>query len=470
MIKLYNTLYKKVTEFKPYNENKVKMYTCGPTVYFYSHIGNMRAYLFMDLLRRTLKYNGYEIEGVINITDVGHLTSDADEGEDKMSVASKRENKSPWEIAKFYTDFFMSQAKKLNIDMPENIVPATSVIPEIIAMIKSLIKNGYAYETSNGIYFEVDKFSQYGSLSGIKPQNRLAGARIEIDNEKRNPADFVLWVKAPKEHIMQWDSPWGKGYPGWHIECSAIGIKFLGTDIDIHTGGVDHLTIHHENEIAQNYGATLHNVVKRWMHGEFLLFDNGKMSKSLNNIYTIDDLEKKGYRAIDFRYLCFNTHYRKAVNFTFEILNSSHTSLTRLYEYALSHKNGTEKIDAEIINKYKQEFLDAINNDLNVPVALSVVWNLVKTTPKSVDVYNLLLDFDKVLGLNISDAENDEEIKKTISLIEDIIPGDVTILAQKRWLAKQNKQWQESDMLRKQIADLGYQVIDSKDSYQIKKL
>lgn len=470
MLKLYNTLTKKVDEFKPANKEVVKMYSCGPTVYYYAHIGNMRAYLFMDFLRRTLKYNGYKLEGVLNITDVGHLTSDADEGEDKMAVASKRENKTVYEIAEYYTNFFFTQSKKLNIDMPEHVIKATNVIKEMIEMVQTLLKNGYAYETSKGIYYDVKKFANYGSLSGMHLDDKLAGARIEVDAEKRNPADFALWVKAPKEHIMQWESPWGMGYPGWHIECSAIGISNLGTEIDIHTGGIDHVTVHHENEIAQNYGYTKKEVVKNWLHVEFLQVDGGKMSKSLGNIYTINDLEQKGYRSLDFKYFCLNTHYRKKINFTFEALTASRTGLTRLYEYAVMHKNGTAKTEKSVLQKYEKDFLNAINSDLNAPLALSVVWNLVKNEDKSHDVYNLLLKFDNVLGLNLAFAEEDVEIKKKLSIIENIIPGDVVLLAEKRWLAKQDKNWQLSDELRQKIAELGYQVLDKKDNYEIKKL
>lgn len=469
MLKLYNTLTKSVTEFKPQND-VVKMYSCGPTVYSYAHIGNMRAYLLMDLLRRVLKYNDYKIEGVLNITDVGHLTDDSDDGQDKMELASKKENKTPWQIAEFYTDFFMSQASKLNIDMPQHIIKATDNIKNMINMITTLIENGYAYETSKGVYYDVLKFPDYGKLSGAKLDDKLSGARIEVDKEKRNPQDFTLWVKAPKEHIMQWESPWGMGYPGWHIECSAIGINTLGDTIDIHTGGIDHVPVHHENEIAQNYGTTHKHVVKRWMHVEFLQVNNGKMSKSLGNIYTIDDLEAKGYRALDFRYFCLNAHYSKKQNFTWEALDSAKVTLTRLYEQVLLHKNGQKKIDKAKIDLYRKEFEKAINYDLNAPLALSVLWKVVKDEPKSVDVYNLLLKFDKVLGLKLDQAENDKIIARLLKAQESIIPGDIAILAQKRWLAKKDKNYSEADRLRQQIFDLGYSIKDDKDSYTVSKL
>ncbi len=469
MLKLYNTLERKVTEFVPAQPGVVRMYSCGPTVYDYAHIGNMRAYLFMDLLRRTLKWNGYKLDGVMNITDVGHLTSDADEGEDKMEVASRREQKSPWEIANYYTDFFMTQVHKLNIDLPEKIVKATDEISEMIDLVKKLLKNGFAYETSRGIYYDVQQFKGYGALSGIGLDDKLAGARIEVDPEKKHPSDFVLWVKAPKEHIMQWPSPWGMGYPGWHIECSAIGLKNLGKEIDIHTGGIDHVTVHHENEIAQNYGCTQKQVVKRWMHVEFLQVDGGKMSKSLHNFYTVNDLETKGYRAIDYKYFCYNAHYSKKLNFTFDALDASHIALTRLYELALLHKVGEANVPSGKLDEFRQQFTAAINNDLNAPLALSVVWNLLKNNLKSRDVYQLLLEFDQVLGLNIQNAEKDAEILKAAKEQNAVIPGDIVYLAEKRFLAKKEKQFTLADSIRQEVLELGYQIIDKKDGYDILK-
>lgn len=470
MLKLYNTLQRKITPFEPLQKNVVKMYSCGPTVYDYAHIGNMRAYLFMDLLRRVLKWDGYKIEGVMNITDVGHMTSNEDEGEDKMEVASKREQKSPWEIASYYTNFFMSQAHKLNIDLPEKIVKATSEIDEMIEFVKKLIKNGFAYETSKGIYFDVTKYEDYGKLSNTKLEDKLHGARIDVDPEKHNPADFTLWVKAPKEHIMQWDSPWGKGYPGWHIECSAISMKNLGKQIDIHTGGIDHVTVHHENEIAQNYGCAHKQVVNRWMHVEFLQVDGGKMSKSLQNFYTVDDLEEKGFRALDFKYFCFNAHYSKKLNFTLEGLNSAHTALTRLYELTLAHKSEPSvKTKSSVLQSYRAKFEEAINNDLNAPLALSVVWTMLKNEPKSKDIYALLCEFDQVFGLNLDKAEFDVEIEKTIENQNAVIPGDIIFLAEKRKLAKKEKDFALADELRDEIFDLGYLITDTKDGYDLTK-
>ena len=453
MLKLYNSLTRQKEEFKPHGE-KVNMYSCGPTVYYYPHIGNMRAYMFMDNLRRVLKYNGYELNGVMNITDVGHLTSDADEGDDKMLVASKRENKSPWEIAKFYTDIFMVEAKRLNLDLPEHICPATSVINEIIDFVKGLIDKGYAYETSKGIYYDISKFNNYGQLSGKVIEQDIAGARIEVDPEKRNPQDFTVWIKAPKEHIMKWESPWGLGYPGWHIECSAIGRKYLGDYIDIHTGGIDHKPIHHENEIAQSDSLEGHKVVNTWMHLEFLQVNGGKMGKSLGNLYTLDDLIKQGFEPEVYRYFYFMAHYSKQQNFTFDAMQSAKNSLNALKVAVLEHKNGTSSVD---VSEYVNEFKDAINNDLNMPVALAVVWKMLKE-PRSTDVYNAIMDFNRILGF-------DFDIK-----LEEDIPQEVKDLAEARWQAKQERNWAVADELRGKITSLGYQILDSKEGYDIKKL
>ena len=450
MIKFYNSLTRQKEEIKVEN-NTVKMYSCGPTVYYYPHIGNFRAYLFMDNIRRVLKYNGFNINGVMNITDVGHLTCDADEGEDKMLVASQRENKSPWEIAKFYTDIFMNDAKALNIDLPEHIVPATSVIEEMIKFVQVLLEKGYAYETSKGIYFDIAKFNDYGQLSGMDINEKLAGARIDVDDEKRSPYDFVLWVKAPKEHIMQWQSPWGMGYPGWHIECSVIGDKYLGEHIDIHTGGVDHKPVHHENEIAQSNCHYGHQVVNTWMHLEFLQIDGGKMSKSLGNLYTINDLKAKGYDAEVFRFFYFLAHYSKQQNFTFDSLDMAKNTLKSIKNLASEHKNGTATVDT---SAYEAEFLESINDDLNMPRAIATVLKMLKEE-RSQNVYATLEKFKTVLGLNIEE--------------ENQIPAEVQEKAEARWQAKKNKDFATADALRQEIDSLGYVVKDTREGYQILK-
>ena len=451
MIKLYNSLTRQKEDLIV-TDNTVKMYSCGPTVYSYPHIGNMRAYLFMDALRRIIKYNGYKIDGVMNITDVGHLTSDEDEGDDKMLVASEREKKTPEEIANFYTDIFMGEMKKLNIDMPEHICPATSVIHEIIVFVKTLLEKGNAYETSKGIYFDIASFPEYGKLGGTGLDEKLAGARIQIDDEKRHPADFALWIKAPKNHIMKWDSPWGKGYPGWHIECSTIGMKFLGESIDIHTGGVEHRPVHHENEIAQDDCYAGHKVVKIWMHLEHLLIESKKMSKSLGNVYKLDDLKKKGFTPEDYRYFFLTTHYSKQQNFTWEGISAAKNALKSMKAIAEEHKMAgeTTKIKPQ---KVEEAFLNAINDDVNLPKALGVVWQVLKL-PRDKRIYDLLMKFNAVLGFDF---------------IGDIIPTDIQTLAKERWEAKQNRDFAKADDLRAQILKRGYEIKDSVNDYQIYK-
>ena len=461
MVKLYNTLTKTKQQCTPLEDNTVRMYSCGPTVYSYAHIGNFRAYIFMDTLRRVLKYNGYKINGVMNITDVGHLVSDADEGEDKMEKAAKKENKSPLEIANYYTQFFMQDAKKLNIEIPEHVVKATEHIGEMIKFVKGLIEKGVAYEVNGNVYFDVEKYGEYGLLSGVNLKDQKAGARIEVNKEKRSPYDFALWIKAPENHIMKWNSPWGLGYPGWHIECSAMGKKYLGETFDIHTGGVDHIPVHHENEIAQSKGLTGKVQSNFWMHVEFLQVDGGKMSKSLGNCYTITELENMGYSALDYRYFCLNGNYTKKLNFTFEALKAAKTARARLNELLLQHKNGNNNVDNEVLQKYKTEFEEAINDDLNIPLALGVLWNMLKDVSLSREVYKLALSFDKVLGLSFDKIEDNVKID---------VPKEVESLAEMRWQAKMAKNYTLADEIRNQILSLGYEILDSKDDFKIKKI
>ena len=464
-IHLYNTLTHNKEEFIPINKENVSIYSCGPTVYSFAHIGNMRTYMFVDSLRRMLKYNGYNLNHVMNITDVGHLTSDADTGEDKMEKAAKKEGKDPYEIAKFYTDAFMNDIHSLNMDVPNIITKATENIPQILEMVEEIMKNGYAYETSNGIYFDISKLDKYPVLSNNDLSGQEAGARIEIDKEKRNPADFAIWIKAPENHIMKWDSPWGKAYPGWHIECSAMGRRFLGEHFDIHTGGVDHIPIHHENEIAQCKGAFGHNPANTWMHCEFLLIDGGKMSKSLGNVYTLSDLNKKGIEPLAFKLFCFSSNYRNKLNFTFEGVNASQTALYRLREGYLKHKEGKEKIDKEILNGYEERFHQAINDDLNMPSAMSVVWEIIRNEKKSEDFADLLEKFDMALGLDLKNAK--QYIKNKI--VNDEISQEVMDLVELRKQAKQNKNWEEADKIRNEILQKGYNIKDTSEGTIIEK-
>lgn len=466
-IKLYNTLTHKEEEFKPIKKENVSIYSCGPTVYSYAHIGNMRAYIFMDNLRRMFKYNGYIINHVMNITDVGHLTSDADTGEDKMEKAAKKEGKDPYEIAKFYTSAFLNDITSLNIDKPNIITKATENIPQMMEMVKEIIKNGYGYETSSGIYFDVSKLDKYPVLSNNKIEDQEAGARVEVDNEKRNPADFAIWIKAKENHLMKWDSPWGKSYPGWHIECSAMGRRFLGEHFDIHTGGVDHIPIHHENEIAQCKGAFGNNPANFWMHCEFLLVDGGKMSKSLGNIYTLKDLKEKGIEPLAYKLFCYSSHYRNKLNFTFEGVKASQKALTRLREGYIKHQNGTKSIDESILEEYEIKFHEAVNDDLNMPLAMGIVWDVIKLEDKSKQVAILLNKFDKVLGLDLINSEKYLELENNN---DEDIPAEILELSERRLAAKKEKNWEEADRIRNKIIEKGYNLTDTADGIKLKKM
>lgn len=456
-IYFYNTLTKQKDLFKPIEEGKVKIYSCGPTVYKDATIGNMRTNLLNDTLRRVLKYNGYELKHVMNITDVGHLVSDGDEGEDKMLKSAREEHKSPLEIAEHYTKLFFRDLERLNIETPEVVCKATDHIKEMLEMVQKIMKNGYAYETSTAIYFDVSKLDKYGILSGINLNDQKAGARVDIDPEKRNPYDFALWIKAPANHLMKWDSPWGPSYPGWHIECSAMSTKYLGEKFDIHTGGIDLVPTHHENEIAQNKGACGKNPAHYWIHGEYLLINGGKMSKSLGNTYLIDDIIARGYSPLAYRLFNYSCHYRGKLNFTWEGIESANTSLIRLREGYQKHLNGNSDISDEIIADMENRFHQAINDDMNMPLALSVVWEAVKYPEKSPKIAQLLKKFDTVLGIKIDEVQ------------ETKIPQEILDLVEERKQARSDKNWSESDRLRDLIAEKGYIVKDMKDGTEVLK-
>jgi cysteinyl-tRNA synthetase len=458
-MKLFNTLTRQKDEFRPIEGNTVKIYSCGPTVYQYAHIGNMRTYIFMDILRRVLKYNGYQLKHVMNITDVGHLVSDADEGEDKMVKTVRETQKSPWEIAEYYTGVFMDHIQELNVEKPEIIPKATEHVNEMLEFVEELVDKGYGYETSDGIYFDIMKFEGYGKLSGLDLEGQKAGARIDVNTEKRHPADFALWKKAPKEHIMQWPSRWGMGYPGWHIECSAMSRKYLGDQFDIHTGGVDHIPVHHENEIAQSEALIGKPAVRFWLHGEFLLVDNGKMSKSLGNTYTVSDLKDRGYDPLAFRYMCLNANYRSKLNFTWDGLNASQVAMERLLEAVLAHKNADPgvKIPAEIIEGFENEFIDAINDDLNIPKALAVAWNVARYGTKSQDLYRLLLKMDQVFALDFDKAA--EKVKEKEEAPE--LDPEIMALIEQRQQARKEKNWKVADEIRDKLNQMGILLEDT---------
>lgn len=457
-LRVFNTLSRKKEEFKSIKPNFVSMYSCGPTVYKYAHIGNLRAYVFMDELRRVLEYDGYRVKSVMNITDVGHLVSDGDDGEDKMQKSADETGKSPLEIATFYTEQFMKDIDALHIKRPTICPKATDNIAEMIKVVQALLEKGYAYETEDGIYFSVEKFPEYGKLSGISLADQKHGARVEINSFKRHPVDFALWKKAAPNHLQQWQSPWGMGFPGWHIECTAMSEKYLGETFDIHTGGVDHIPIHHENEIAQAECWLGHQAVNYWMHSEFMLIDGGKMSKSLGNTYTVTDLVQKGYSPNVFRYFCLNVQYRQKINFTWAAMDAAKAAYGKLCSQLVAHKNSPAKTDPAVLAEFKTKFEEAINDDLNVPLAIGVLWTLLKQ-PKSRDVYALALEFDKVFALDFDKVKEEKT--------EIVLPEEIVALAEQRKIARQNKNWAESDRLREEIAAKGYVIKDTANGYEI---
>ena len=461
-IYFYNTLTRKKEKFEPIEKSEVKIYSCGPTVYKDASIGNMRTNIFQDVLRRVLKYNGYKLKHAMNITDVGHLVSDGDEGEDKMLKSAREENKSPEEIAAHYTKLFFEDLKNLNLEMPEIVCKATDHIQDMLKYVEKLVEKGFAYETSTAIYFDISKLDKYPILSNLNIEDQKAGARVEVDKEKRNPQDFALWIKAPENHIMKWDSPWGKSYPGWHIECSAMGQKYLGEQFDIHTGGIDLIPTHHENEIAQSKGYCGKVPARFWMHGEYLLIDGGKMSKSLGNVYLLKDIINKGYDPLSYKLFTYSSHYRNKLNFTWDAIEGASKSLERLKNGYKMHKEGKEEVEEEIIKEYEERFHKAINDDLNMPLSMGVVWEVVRNEKKSPKLARLLLKFDTVLGLKI-----DEETKRNES--HDEIPEEILKLVEERNEARKNKDWAKSDELRDIIKEKGYIVKDSKEGTTIEK-
>jgi len=456
-MKLFNTLTRQKEEFKPINPSQVGLYCCGPTVYNYAHIGNLRTYIFEDFLRRALEFNGYSVKHVMNITDVGHLTSDEDEGEDKMAKGAAREKKTPKQIAEFYEEAFLEDMRQLNLEVPEITPRATDHIQTMIDQIKQLENNGYTYVGVNGnVYFDTEKFERYGELAQLDKQELQAGARIEVDPNKKNPSDFVLWFVSSKhgDQEMQWESPWGRGFPGWHMECSAMACQYLGEQFDIHCGGIDHIPVHHTNEIAQAEGATgKHRWVNYWMHGEFLVLKNKtKMAKSDDNFITIKTLIDRWFDPLDYRYFCLQTHYRKQLMFSWDAMEASKKALARLRDRAVKLGQEPTNSNGAIDNSYMNSFKKVINNDLNIPKALAITQDLMgdKNILDSTKLATLE-EFDKVLGLKLTTPRNRFERR---------VPEDIQKLIEKRNLARQNKDWVTSDQLRDEIQEMGWVVKD----------
>jgi len=465
MMKLYNTATRHKDDFTPQNVQNVTMYCCGPTVYNFAHIGNLRTYIFEDLLSRTIRLH-YPLTHVMNVTDVGHLVSDSDEGEDKMELGAAREGKTAWEIARFYEEKFWQDYDALHCTRPTIVSRATAHIPEMIALVKTLEEKGYTYRTNDGIYYDTSKFDRYDALVGHARITGLqGGARVEMSDEKRNPTDFALWKFSPKDkkRQMEWDSPWGVGFPGWHIECSAMAMKYLGHTLDIHCGGIDHVTIHHTNEIAQSEAVTGQKYVNYWVHGEFLILRSGKMSKSGGTFVTVDVLKEKGYDPLAYRYLCLSAHYRTQLEFSYESMDSAAKSLKNLRASACQIKEqaGTAQ-DTPQVGAWKEKFTAAMEDDLNAPKALALTWEALRSNELSAaEKYAFLQFADTILALDLLTAPAPETAA--------VLPQEIQALLDARAAARGAKDWKKSDELRNELAAAGYLVKDTPKGQEISK-
>ena len=464
-LKIYNTLSHSEEEFIPWNGKVVNMYTCGPTVYHFAHIGNLRTYIMEDVLERTLRYLGYNVKRCMNITDVGHLSSDSDTGNDKMVTAAQKEHKTVLEIAKYYTDIFFEDFKKLNIIKPEIVSPATENIDEYIKIIQKLLDTGYAYEAGGNVYFDTSKLKQYYVLTNHTEEELLDGVRdtVEVDNNKKNKADFVLWFTKSKfdSQDLKWESPFGLGYPGWHIECSGISIKYLGEQLDIHCGGVDNIFPHHTNEIAQSESFLSHPWCKYWFHVEHLNDESGKMSKSKGKTLTVDTLIENGYDPLSYRFLCLQSHYRKQLTFSYSSLDGAENAYKKLKNRVLSlYKEG--EVDPEAFNTYKNNFVSYLEDDINTANAISVIYDVLKANTNDLTKYELIKDFDKVLGLELT-TETNNTIQVDIEFINSKI--------EERNEAKKNKNYELADQIRNELLEMGIILKDTREgtTFEIKK-
>lgn len=470
-MKIYNTMSRTIEKFKPIDENLVKIYTCGPTVYNYAHLGNLRMYIHEDILEKTLRYVGYNVKRVMNITDVGHLESDADDGEDKMLKGAIRENKTVWEIAQYYTDAFFEDIEKLNIKTPDVVAKATDYIDDYIEFIQGLEKKGYTYFSNGNVYFDITKVEDYTRLTGLDLDSLKVGSRedVEVDLNKKNPQDFVLWFTKSKfeNQAMKWDSPWGVGYPGWHIECSVISLKNLGDQMDIHCGGVDHIPVHHTNEIAQTESFTGKPWVKYWWHGEFLIDNEGKMSKSSGEFLTLSLLINKGFNPLTYRYFVLNSHYRKQLAFSFDSLASAENAYNKLKGRIKSIKesaNGSIGENTEAFNKFKNDFEICLKDDLNTANAITVLYEVLKSEDlNNNEKLNLIEEFDKVLSL---DLLKDEEIEE----VHDDLASYIDEMIEKRQEAKKNKDYQLADQIRADLLEKGIMLEDTRQGVNWKKI
>ncbi len=458
-MKLYNTLTRKKEELKPIVEGRVGVYSCGPTVYWNQHIGNMYAFLSWDFLVRSLRYLGYGVTWVMNITDVGHMTSDEDSGEDKMEKGAKREGKSPEEVARIYEKQFLESMDRLNISRPDKLPRATEHIKEQIELAKKIERNGFAYMTKTGLVFDTAKFADYAKFANLKLAEMEAGKRVEVDKEKRHPWDFLLWVINQPNHKMAWDSPWGRGFPGWHLECTAMSTAYLGEKFDIHTGGIEHIGVHHTNEIAQGYGAFGENTANFWVHNAWLSLKERKMSKSAGGGVTVQDLVKEGYDPLAFRYLVLQSHFSKGLVFSEVSLKAAETGLESLREKVKFWMRAVGEKKGKVNEKYRLKFVEKISDNLSTAEAVALVQQVVKSNMSEADKLATVLDFDRVLGLNLG----------KLTMAEDKIPFEIEKLAKWRESARAQKNWQKADELRKEIEIKGWVLTDENDGYHLKK-
>ena len=462
---IYNTLTRKIEKFIPNEDGKIKMYTCGPTVYHFAHIGNLRNYIMEDILEKSLKFLGYEVDRVMNITDVGHLSSDSDSGEDKMLKGAKREHKTVLEIAQFYTEKFFEDCEKLNIRKPDTVVPATSCIDEYIKIIEGLLEKKYAYISNGNVYFDTTKLNDYYALTNHKEDEMVVGVRagVEEDIGKKNQADFVLWFTKSKfeDQELKWESPWGLGYPGWHIECSGIALKYLGEYLDIHCGGVDNIFPHHTNEIAQSESYIGHKWCNYWVHNEHLNDSTGKMSKSKGDFLTVSVLEEKGYNPLSYRFFCLQSHYRKPLLFNFEVLASAENTYNKLKSKIKDLEPDNKTIDEDAIKKYKEQFIKAIENDMNTSLMLTTLYDILKSDTNNNTKIELIKMIDAVLSLDLLKKEtiSKEKLEEINRLIEE------------RNQAKKEKDYNKADKIREQLQKIGVEIKDTREgtTFQIKK-
>lgn len=470
-MKIYNTLTKKKEVFKPISEEQVGMYTCGPTVYHYAHIGNLRSYIMEDVLEKELRYEGYNVKRVMNITDVGHLSSDADTGEDKMLKGAKREHKTVMEIAKFYTDAFFSDCKKLNIKTPDVVEPATNCIDEFINMIKVLLEKDYAYVAGGNVYFDTSKLKEYYTLTSHDEDELMVGVRDDVDEDenKKNKTDFVLWFTKSKfdNQELKWDSPWGVGYPGWHIECSCISIKHLGEHLDLHCGGIDNIFPHHTNEIAQSESFLGHKWCNYWFHVHHLNDKSGKMSKSKGDFLTVSLLESKGYDPVVYRMFCLQSHYRKPLQFSYQVLDSVAAGYKKLRNRIGKLTNDGE-INQELVKEYKEKFIDVVGNDLNTASGITLVYDVLKEDTNEATKLAIINDFDKVLSLDLTKGAIEEKKEENI---DSELETYINEIIAKRAEAKKNKDFATADSIRDELASKGIILKDTREgtTYHIEK-